>query len=981
MRAAIADDAVNADKLADTAVSAGTYGDANKTTTFAVDAQGRLTSASHQDLSVSHLDTDDLSEGSSNLYFTDARAQGAFSGGTGVTISNGTASIGQDVATDSDVQFADITAVSGTLSGDLTISGDLTVNGDTVTVSTTNMVVEDSLIELSNGLTGAAANDAGFIIERGTTGDNAAFIWDESADRFMMGTTTATGESTGDLSVDVGTLNANLVGNVTGDVTGDVTGSVSDISNHDTDALSEGSSNLYFTDARADGRFDVKMAAADTDDLDEGSSNLYFTNARADGRFDVKMAAADTGDLSEGSNLYFTNGRAREAISVNDVSGDGSLAYDNSTGVISYTGPSAAEVRAHFDAENGVSLSSGTSSLDLNSLSATAVSNTSDSFAFIDGDDNSTKKATLASVISGSAGTGLVFDAATATLKLDTSGEGAVGEIVGTANEISVAAVAGTAKVQIGLADNVAVSGTLSAGGNASLGGDLTVAGDLFVQGTTVSVDSTEVKIIDRTLVIGSGSSDAQVAAAGGAGLKIGSEDAALASILYDGSDSFDVTDHMNLASGNEFKINDASILSADTLGSSVVNSSLTSVGTITSGEWNGSEIENAYLANNAVSTAKIQDLAVTTAKLSGSSVTNAKLADNAVSTDKIQASAVTNAKLANDSVTVTAGNALSTTSAEIDLGQSAELSVNVDGSSIEVNGSDALQIKASGVTNAMLSGSIANDKLANSTISGVALGGTLGQLSKATNSGLAMSDYDGSAAVSDLAIDMNDLAAAEVNVANDSIAIIDADDSNGSRKESISDLMSAVAGSGLAASNGVLSLDPSSGAVQTINGTANEVEVSRTDATVTIGLPDDVTLAGDLTAVSASLSGDLTVSGDLLVSGETVTVNASEVVIEDKTLVVASGASDAEIATANGAGLKIGNESSPLASILYDGSDSFDVTDHMNLSSGNEFKINDVSILSADTLGSSVVNSSLTSCWHNQHWCLEWYCDCSRLY
>ena len=53
-------------------------------------------------------------------------------------------------------------------------------------------------------------------MERGSTGDNAAIIWDETEDRFMMGTTTATGSATGNLTVALGTLNANLVGDVTG---------------------------------------------------------------------------------------------------------------------------------------------------------------------------------------------------------------------------------------------------------------------------------------------------------------------------------------------------------------------------------------------------------------------------------------------------------------------------------------------------------------------------------------------------------------------------------------------------------------------------------------------------------------------------------------------------------------------------------------------------------------------------------------------
>ena len=87
-----------------------------------------------------------------------------------------------------------------TLSQNLTVTGNYTVNGTTTTISTTNMVVEDNLIELNNGA-GSNANDSGLVIERGSTGNNAIFMWDESADTFQVGTTTATGSSTGNLSV------------------------------------------------------------------------------------------------------------------------------------------------------------------------------------------------------------------------------------------------------------------------------------------------------------------------------------------------------------------------------------------------------------------------------------------------------------------------------------------------------------------------------------------------------------------------------------------------------------------------------------------------------------------------------------------------------------------------------------------------------------------------------------------------------------
>lgn len=99
-----------------------------------------------------------------------------------------------------------------TLSQDITVQGDFTVNGDLTTVSTTNTVVKDTLIELNNGA-GSNANDCGIVIERGNTGDNAIFMWDESADKFTLGTTTATGASEGNLTVTAGILVADLEGN------------------------------------------------------------------------------------------------------------------------------------------------------------------------------------------------------------------------------------------------------------------------------------------------------------------------------------------------------------------------------------------------------------------------------------------------------------------------------------------------------------------------------------------------------------------------------------------------------------------------------------------------------------------------------------------------------------------------------------------------------------------------------------------------
>ena len=151
--------------------------------------------------------------------------------GTGVSVSGTAVSIGQAVATSDDVTFADIAAT-----GNVTITGNLDVNGTTTTLDTTNSTIADRLIELGNGTTGTPANDMGIVLERGSS-DNAFIGWDESADKFLMGTGSFTGASTGDLTVTTGTLVANLEGNVTGNLTGtaDLATSVTLTANNTTD--------------------------------------------------------------------------------------------------------------------------------------------------------------------------------------------------------------------------------------------------------------------------------------------------------------------------------------------------------------------------------------------------------------------------------------------------------------------------------------------------------------------------------------------------------------------------------------------------------------------------------------------------------------------------------------------------------------------------------------------------------------------------
>ena len=186
------------------------------------------------------------------------------------------------------------------------------------------------------------------------------------------------------------TTNFTVQGNL--NITGNITyaqAQVGSIANHDTDALAEGVSNLYFTDERVDDRvaslinggtgisatyddagnlltLSAVPADINTDNLTEGSTNLFTTAARTRGHFSygtgiqlnsgtlsVTQSDINTDNVTEGStNIFFTDARARSAFS---ASGD--LFYNASTGQFSFTERTDAEVNALAD--NRIALAAG----------------------------------------------------------------------------------------------------------------------------------------------------------------------------------------------------------------------------------------------------------------------------------------------------------------------------------------------------------------------------------------------------------------------------------------------------------------------------------------------------------------------------------------------------------------------------------------------------------------------------------------------
>ena len=134
--------------------------------------------------------------------------------------------------------------------------------------------------------------------------------------------------------------------------------------------------------------------------------------------------------------------------------------------------------------------------------------------------------------------------------------------------------------------------------------------------------------------------------------------------------------------------------------------------------------------------------------------------------------------------------------------------------------------------------------------------GNYVATVANVTNGGLTVNNSGAENAGVTVAVNLNDLAAATVDVSADSIAIIDANDSSKTKKESIVDLASAMAGNNLGASGGA------------------------------IGLADNI--SGNIT-----FQDDVVVQGDLTIEGSQINASVTNLDIEDRFILLNSGSAD----------------------------------------------------------------------------------------
>ena len=310
---------------------------------------GNNFSQSDFDSAFTAKDTDDLSEGTTNLYHTTARARASISATGSLSYDSGTG------------------VVSYTQG-----------NTDTVAEGSTNLYYTDAradaraqlkidaLVDSSPGtldtlneLAAALGDDANFAttmttslagkeptITAGTT--SQYYRGDKS---FQTLDTLAVAENTNLYYTDT---RARAAISATGSLSYNSSTGVISFTQGNTDTVAEGSSNLYYTDARADARAQLKIdalvdsAPGTLDTLnelaaalgDDANFSTTITNSIAtklaiadfNSTFDTRLGTKTTSDLTEGTNLYYTDARARASISAT-----GSLSYNSTSGVISFT--------------------------------------------------------------------------------------------------------------------------------------------------------------------------------------------------------------------------------------------------------------------------------------------------------------------------------------------------------------------------------------------------------------------------------------------------------------------------------------------------------------------------------------------------------------------------------------------------------------------------------------------------------------------
>jgi len=502
------------------------------------------------------LNTSNVAEGA-NLYFTTSRARNSIDAAAngGITYSSATGNVslsasGVTANTYGGASKVPVFTVDST--GRITSAANVNVAG----VSTFSASGNTFTIGTADGGSFSASIQPNSVeLGRDTTGAYVASM--TAGNGITVGT--ATGEGSTPVITNTGVLTVNgQSGNATGFAT--TANSLAQFASTTSTELrtlvsdETGSGSLVFSDSPVLITPNIGTA-----------SYAVLTNATG-----LPVATGISGLGSGVATFLATPSSANLAAAVTDETGTGTLLFSNSPVMVT---PNIG-TPSYLNLANATGLSINAIS-GLNANVATFLGQVSTS-------------ANLAALITDETGTGsLVFGTSPAITTSLTTPSSSFDLVNGTATTVNFAG-AGTS-VNIGSS-----AGT----GNTNIRNNLFVAGNLFVQGTTTTVSSTTLDVADKNLTLAKGAGSS--AGADGAGITI---DGANATFNYvHATTAFTSSQDIDLATGKAYEINNTQVLSATGLGPNVVASNLTSVGTITTGVWNGTEIGTAYTAAKVTS-------------------------------------------------------------------------------------------------------------------------------------------------------------------------------------------------------------------------------------------------------------------------------------------------------------------------------------------------------------------------------------------